>query len=315
MRSTPPTQTKSATFRLLLAKLLAVFVVIMAVIYIVIYILRPFDTFTQVDTSSYSVFDLPIDISLEQDNTNPGIDKAYTESDAHKQSLATANSSSSPSASTNSASQTGNFWEYPAIILPCTRSGDDALVLVNKSYQLPSAYAPSDLVAIENSGIRTTRSGMLVRSIMVTDLSELRTAASSAGIDLAVLSAYRSYSTQQSTYNYWVNYNNGSVSAADMVSARPGHSQHQLGTAVDFTTSEISDQLGQQFANTAAGSWLAQHAWEYGFALAYPLGAESITGYSYEPWHFRHIGRENAEEWHAGGLTLEEWLSGKELNI
>lgn len=200
---------------------------------------------------------------------------------------------------------------YPSEILPCTRSGDDLLVLVNKQYQLPSTYAPSDLIPIENSGVRVTKSGMHIRSVIVSNLSAMAVAAAGQGIDLAVLSAYRSYNTQQSTYNYWVNYNGGDTNAADTVSARPGHSQHQLGTAVDFTSNEISDQLGQHFGNTAAGTWLAQHAWEYGFALAYPSGHEATTGYSYEPWHFRYIGKENATEWHGSGEILEVWLRGK----
>ena len=182
---------------------------------------------------------------------------------------------------------------------------------MNKQYQLPAAYAPSDLVTIETSGVRVTKSGMLIRNTIVSDLSAMVTAAGTQSVDLAVLSAYRSYDTQQNTYNYWVSYNGGDTSAADMVSARPGHSQHQLGTAVDFTTNEISDQLGQHFGNTAAGQWLAQHAWEYGFAIAYPSGWESTTGYSYEPWHFRYIGKTNAAEWHGSGKILEVWLQGK----
>ncbi len=203
-------------------------------------------------------------------------------------------------------SGTGTASGYPTTILPCTRSGDDLLVLVNKQYKLPSSYAPGDLVPVSNSGIRTTKSGMQVRSIIISDLANMKNDMAAAGIDIAILSAYRSYSTQQSTYNYWVSVLG--QAQADRVSARPGHSQHQLGTTVDFTSSEIGDQLGQQFANTQAGQWLAAHAWEYGFAIGYPSGHESVTGYSYEPWHFRYIGVENAASWHASGQILELWL-------
>jgi LAS superfamily LD-carboxypeptidase LdcB len=256
----------------------------------------------QLNSPGNTAFDIPIEIPLEEGNPMTGTENAYLQSEARKQAIEHGRQTG------QSSSTTGNYWEYPSTILPCTKSGDDLLVLVNKSYQLPATYSPSDLVPIENSGIRTTRSSLTVRTIIISSLSDLNTSAQAQGIDLAILSAYRSYDTQQTTYSYWVSYNGGSIDAADRVSARPGHSQHQLGTAVDFTTSEISDQLGQQFADTAAGRWLAEHAWEYGFALAYPLGAESITGYSYEPWHFRYIGIENAAEWHGSGDTLEGWL-------
>lgn len=217
----------------------------------------------------------------------------------------------SSSSSGEATESTGKWWGYPADILPCTRSGDDLLVLVNKQYQLPSTYAPSDLVSINNSGIRTTKSGLYVRSIVIGDLTEMVQAASSVGIDIAALSAYRTYATQQSTYNYWVAYNGGNTDAADQVSARAGHSQHQLGTAIDFTTNEIGDQLGSQFGGTAAANWLASNAWKYGFVLAFPAGWESTTGFSYEAWHFRYIGKGNASEWHKSGQILELWLRGK----
>lgn len=258
------------------------------------------------NTPNDRAFDLPAQIPLEEGNPLPGADSALEQSDARKDII-----EKEPSASGSTSGPAGtsnNYWQYPVTILPCTRSGDDLLVLVNKSFQLSAEYSPSDLVPVENSGIRTTKSSLSIRSIIVTSLTELANAAQAQSVDLAVLSAYRSYSTQQSTYSYWVSYNGGSVDAADRVSARPGHSQHQLGTAIDFTTSEISDQLGQQFANTAAGQWLAAHAWEYGFAIAYSAGAEELTGYSYEPWHFRYIGKENALEWHGSGKPLELWL-------
>ncbi|MBN1617926.1 M15 family metallopeptidase [Candidatus Dojkabacteria bacterium] len=198
---------------------------------------------------------------------------------------------------------------YPETILQCTRDGNDLLVLVNKQYQLPATYAPADLVPTSNSGIRVTQGYLYSRNVLINDLSELNSAAQAAGIDIAVLSAYRSYETQQSTYNYWVS--TLGQAEADRVSARAGHSQHQLGTALDFTTSEIGDALGTQFANTQAGIWLAENAWKYGFVIAYPYGYESTTGYSYEPWHFRYIGKENAASWKNSSQILETWLQGQ----
>lgn len=205
-----------------------------------------------------------------------------------------------------------NWWSYPSPTLQTTRSGNDLLVLVNKQYQLPSTYAPSDLVALnqQNLNIRITQN-FYARSIMVNDLRNLANAAQNAGLDLSIISAYRSFTTQQSTYQYWVNYNGGNTDAADQVSARAGHSQHQLGTAVDFSSGEVNDQIGAAFHNTAAAAWLAAHAWEYGFVIAYPAGHEATTRYAYESWHYRYIGVENAAQWKASGQILESWLVGR----
>jgi D-alanyl-D-alanine carboxypeptidase len=203
---------------------------------------------------------------------------------------------------------TGKWWSYPAEILAATKSGDDLTVLVNKKYKLPANYSPSGLVAASTSGIRTVGS-ISVRSVIISDLKELGTAAKAAGVNLSIISGYRSYSYQVSTYQYWVNYNKGSVDAADRVSARPGHSQHQLGTTIDFSSSEIGDKIGSAFHNTKAAKWLAENAWKYGFAIAYPAGKETVTGYSYESWHFRYIGKANAATWKASGLVLDQWLA------
>lgn len=204
------------------------------------------------------------------------------------------------------------WWEYPEEIFPATRLGDDLLVLVNKKYQLPSTYVPTDLVDITGIDARVLKS-LQIRSEVLDPLGDLSSAALEDGIDLSITSAYRSYTTQESTYQYWVDYNGGNVAAADTVSARPGHSQHQLGTAIDFSTNEANDQLGQAFNVTAANTWLEENAWEYGFALSYPEGEEEATGYSYEGWHYRYIGVENAKLWHDSGLILEHFLKAASL--
>ncbi|MBI2356558.1 M15 family metallopeptidase [Candidatus Dojkabacteria bacterium] len=204
------------------------------------------------------------------------------------------------------------WWAYPKEIKETTRSGDDLLVLVNKEYKLPSTYAPKDLVYANTSGIRvTTVKSYMLRSIVINDLKALNDDAKLAGLDLSVISGYRSYSTQASTYQYWVNYNGGNADVVDQISARPGHSQHQLGTAMDFSSSEIGDRLGSEFDNTKAGEWLAENAWKYGFVISYPKGFERVTGYDYESWHYRYIGRENAKEMKDSGEILEVWLRGK----
>ncbi|MFH1546997.1 MAG: D-alanyl-D-alanine carboxypeptidase family protein, partial [bacterium] len=159
------------------------------------------------------------------------LDTVYSEIESRRQEIATLQQISYVSGS-------AACYAYPSTILPITRSGNDLLVLVNKTYQLPSTYAPSDLVNISTTGIRVTRSDLYIRSVVVTHLSSMVARIKSEGIDVAALSAYRSYGGQQATYNYWLSYNGGNVLLTDMISARAGHSQHQLGTTVDFTTSE-----------------------------------------------------------------------------
>ena len=96
---------------------------------------------------------------------------------------------------------------------------------------------------------------------------------------------------------------------AGRLSATPGHSQHQLGTAVDLTNAAADYKLGASFARTSAHRWLDHHAWEYGFVLAYPSGEEERTGYRWEPWHYRYVGVENAEHLERSGLTLHLFLA------
>lgn len=214
-----------------------------------------------------------------------------------------------PTKVTPKPATTSNWWEYPSKIYLVTKSGNDLLVLVNKKYKLPSSYAPSDLVLAEKSGIRVKAKGTYyVRKILINDLKELNTQAKKDGIDLSVISAYRSYSTQKSTYDYWVKYNNGCVSCADRISARAGHSQHQLGTAIDFGSKENGDVVGSSFDSTKAAKWLVDNGWKYGFVIGYPKGSESVTRYNYESWHYRYIGVGNAKMMKESGVILEEFL-------
>ena len=204
------------------------------------------------------------------------------------------------------------WWEYPDTIYPTKRNGDDLLVLVNKQYKLPSSYAPKDLVKASKSGIRRGENYYL-RNIVIPDLTRMITDAKSEGVDLSIVSGYRSYQTQIDTYNYWLRMNNGNTSLVDTFSARAGHSQHQLGTAIDFSTNEIGDKLGDEFSNTKASKWLSQNAYKYGFVISYPKGYENITGYKHESWHYRYIGLENAQNMINSRKILELYLRDHNL--
>ncbi|MEO9094542.1 MAG: D-alanyl-D-alanine carboxypeptidase family protein [Microbacteriaceae bacterium] len=132
-------------------------------------------------------------------------------------------------------------------------------------------------------------------------------AAAADGIELTVQSAYRSYERQVSVYQGWVN--SDGQEAADLTSARPGHSEHQTGLAVDVSGISGECALDQCFGDTAYGEWLAENSWEYGFIVRYPDGLTDVTGYEYEPWHMRFVGAELATEMHTTGVaTLEQFF-------
>ncbi|MDP2670978.1 MAG: M15 family metallopeptidase [bacterium] len=185
-----------------------------------------------------------------------------------------------------------------------TQKGNELLVLVNKSISLPSTYVPGDLVLL-NPSLQTSGKARL-RNQAAKQLAKMFAAAKTAEHSLVVTSAFRSYSEQVSTFNYWVAY--AGLEAAKSFSARAGHSQHQLGTAADISAASVGYKLTQSFGSTTEGKWLAKNAYLFGFVLSYPKGKEKITGYSYEPWHFRYIGLSSAKKMRDLGLDLETFL-------
>jgi len=130
-------------------------------------------------------------------------------------------------------------------------------------------------------------------------------AARGEGVELLVTSAYRCYDTQDELFRNYASRHG--EEKANSFSARPGQSEHQLGTAVDFGGTPADHTPA--FAATTAGSWLAEHAHRYGFAMSYTEGTSEITGYIYEPWHFRYIGVEAAAARQESGLVLVEFLT------
>ncbi|MGE3620767.1 MAG: M15 family metallopeptidase [Acidimicrobiia bacterium] len=126
-----------------------------------------------------------------------------------------------------------------------------------------------------------------------------------AGGELLAQSNYRSFETQQAIYEGFVRRNGQAW--ADVSSARPGHSEHQTGLATDLTTTGGRCTLDACFADTPAGRWLADNAWRFGWILRYPEGQVEVTGFKFEPWHYRYVGRDLAREMHVRGVgTLEE---------
>ena len=181
---------------------------------------------------------------------------------------------------------------------------DDLGVLVDRSHSIPPDYAPKDLVSLREYGVPALGSEVLRREA-AEHLARLVESAAADREKLVVASAYRSYEEQQHSHERLI-----SVFGADAqgMSAAPGHSQHQLGTAVDFTNAAAGYKLGMPFARTSAYRWLEHHAWEYGFVLAYPRGEEERTGYRWEPWHYRYVGVQDAQRIEDSGQSLQEFL-------
>jgi len=180
------------------------------------------------------------------------------------------------------------------------REGSYLLNLINKNNSV-ERYAPADLVDLAGLGA----GGQYIREEVYEPLKKMMSGAVLAGAPLKIVSAYRSYERQEEVFKYWSSRDPN----AHMYSAEAGHSEHQLGTTVDFGLGDRRVDLRWEFGETAQGAWLAQNSWQYGFAMSYPKGKEETTGFVYEPWHFRYIGKEAAKAWHESGLTLTEYLT------
>jgi len=190
-------------------------------------------------------------------------------------------------------------------------SCNDLRVLVDRAHTLPPDYAPDDLVTLSEYKVPTLGGGEMVLQREVAEhLRRLVKAAGADGQELVVASAYRSYADQRISYRRL-----RSIYGRDAgeMSARPGHSQHQLGTAVDFTTAAADYEVWDYFAETSASLWLRDHAREHGFVLAYPRSKEGETGYQWEPWHYRYVGARNVERLEESGLSLQEFLAREDV--
>jgi D-alanyl-D-alanine carboxypeptidase len=180
-----------------------------------------------------------------------------------------------------------------------------ARTLLDTIYRVPSTFAPRDLRSTAYAGLN---SGYYVREFVLADLKAMAAAARSAGARFAVQSAYRSYSTQAAVFKREIEIYG--YARALTQAARPGHSEHQLGTTLDFR-SYYSTKVPWEYTDwgtTAAGRWLGANAWRYGFVMSYPKNKMAVTCYTYEPWHFRYEGRPIARAVRDTGLTLREYL-------
>lgn len=172
---------------------------------------------------------------------------------------------------------------------------DDLFVLVNKYNALPLDFEPKDLVSVGN--------GEKLRREAAEAYLKMEEAINDYGLDLIAQSGYRSIEKQTRIYNN--NVASRGQAATDLVSARPGHSEHHTGLAIDVSH---DGTLEKTFENTEQFEWLKDNAYKYGFIMRYPKDKIYMTGYDYEPWHYRFVGIETATLIHTENITYEEYL-------
>lgn len=182
--------------------------------------------------------------------------------------------------------------------------------VVNRDAGLSSDFEPPDLetpsLLYRNSYIVPIK----IRKAVVQPLKDMLAAANDFGLQIMAVSGYRSYEEQAVAYEKW---QRQYPDRASTISAEPGHSEHQLGTAIDFSTSYMEEQYGQffhtDFFKLPEGRWLYDNSPKYGFTLSYPAWAEQTTGYQWEPWHFRYVGVELAQYLFERQMTLSEYVA------
>ncbi len=244
------------------------------------------DSFTEPDESPEDLQELPSPCETEESEDEPEVTEPEPLEEKDEEKMA--------------PDEQGEIGDYKVIA-----DGDYLLALVTKETTLKSSYSPADLEPIPS--YMNPSYNMYLRSEALEQLEKLWQAAEEDGVTLSIRSAYRSYETQKWTFQDYASRHG--EEEANRFSARPGQSEHQLGTTVDFGGTAYD--WTAEFANTEQGRWLAENAYKFGFAMSYPEGKEHITGYVFEPWHYRYIGVDAAREWKESGLTLREYLETK----
>ena len=181
---------------------------------------------------------------------------------------------------------------------------ENNMVLINKNYFLESKYVPNDLREVNVPKFKY----MELKSNAALKVEEMFNDAKKVGYNLYFNSGYRSYKYQEKIFN--VRVKNYGLDEAQKVIAIPGQSEHQTGLAFDVTCKSMEYGLGKEFENTDEFKWLINNCYKYGFILRYKKDKENITGYIYEPWHYRYIGDEKiAKDIMEKNIVFEEYLN------
>ena len=185
-------------------------------------------------------------------------------------------------------------------------------VLVNKEYSIPENYKPNDLVEPNiKFSFDYADEKRKVRKETADNLELLFQSAKKEGYDLLAVSGYRSYKRQKTIYEY--NLLNNGFEYTQIYSAMAGTSEHQTGLAIDISCSSIQGMLSDKFGDTKEGKWVSDNCYKYGFIIRYPKNKSNVTGYGYEPWHIRYVGKELAKYLYDNNITLDEYY-GYALN-
>lgn len=218
-----------------------------------------------------------------------------------------------------------------------TGMSETYLILANKDLPLGSGYVPEQLTTLTCATTRTMELDKRAAEALYAMMEEMTR---EGGVrDILVTSAYRGYEYQQTLYNHYVGVEENTLSpdayqyfgetyiwehytskgltgltyddaekVVQTYSAKPGTSEHQTGLCIDFITATMNGELTEAFEDTPAFAWLKDNAYRFGFILRYPEDKVSVTGYTYEPWHYRFVGREAATDIYLSGICLEEYL-------
>ena len=212
--------------------------------------------------------------------------REITQSNAGSETPAPSAPAPTPEATTNKTTS-----QYPL------NQADSIWMIVNTQHPLPADYSPTSLQTVGNEQLRSEAAD---------NVTKLIAGAKTYGINLKIISGYRSYAAQKSVYNSYVT--RDGQTRADTYSARPGYSEHQTGLAADLGHGNGQCDLEICFATSAGGMWLAAHAHDYGFVIRYAEDKTAITGYQFEPWHIRYVGTDLAAKVTSQKVSLEEYF-------
>ena len=175
---------------------------------------------------------------------------------------------------------------------------NDLLMIINKYNYVDKDYLPNNLIEVT----KYSKDGVTLNSDAYNSFLLMAEAIEKENLHLRIISGYRSFNYQENLYNNYLKYD--SQEKVDSYSARPGFSEHHTGLAIDVdnTTTDFN-----HFQITREFNWMQDNAYKYGFILRYPLGKEKITGYKYEPWHYRYVGKDIAKYIHDNEITYEEY--------
>ncbi len=191
-------------------------------------------------------------------------------------------------------------------------NADDVLVVANKERNLPKGYKPKDLVIPDVPfPFEEDLEKKMMRKEAAEALETMFKQAKQEKVNLFAQSGYRSFERQKEIFASNTK-RLGGLENANKVSAQPGQSEHQTGLSMDVTSVDVQFGLVVEFEDTIEGKWVEENAHKFGFIIRYEKGKENITGYDYEPWHIRYVGKEHAQIIKKKNITLEEYLTGIE---